>query len=386
MGLVTPTYAAGSWNTEYTLSLDNIYDQLLDPHKLATPTLRILLANMKRDTLGPDEKWGWDLITKHISPAIATENYRFEFPDIDNITQQEWTPIKLANGAGTNDVRWKHYQTNKARFNHINTKVDSIHQGQTNALNYLLFSDYAETITARRIDISSELSSLEVPPEELYLKGVSVITDLPYSIPMLTRKVVTGYTLGNIPVTTTTNLYWHPTNTDAAGATVTRAGAGNNVDVVTAITAATCKELDLDDVFGHLNSISQGWQYNWLAACPADLYGQLRNLVLAMNIRPIDSPLAELGIRAPIVVDEYNVTFYQEPMMTALWPYSIFFYDTDAMFLQADSDFDPTSGTGIYEWERIPGTNMWGTAIYMNFQLCRPDARGVSAMHGYKKS
>ncbi len=385
MALLAPTFAAGSWDTEYSLSVRNVYDQLIHPHKLAMPTLRILWANMDVEELGPDEKWHYPVITHDYSPGVATKNYRFNYEDLDNVIMQEWQPVKMANAASTNDVDWEHYKTPYARMNHIDLKVDSMHRGTTNVLNYLLFYDWvASTVVANRIDINSQLSSLQRPPEKLYMNDIVSVTQLPYSLPMLTRQAVTGYTLGNIALTTTQNQYWDVVNTDGDAAAVTRSGSGDNVDVVTAVDATLSKELDLDDVFAHLDKITEGWQYEWLAACPAALYRQLRNLIIAQNLRSPDSPIAELGLRDTCTIEasEYNVTFYLEPMMTALWPNSIFFWSTDAVFLKVDSAFAPK----IYPWEKIPGTNMHGTGLYLNHQLCRPEASGVSAMHGFKAS
>jgi len=361
-----------------------LYAQLLYPHELATPTYRILWENRKTKALGPDGKFQFPIITKAYSPSVAAKNTRFDFRDIDNITLSEWEGVFLKNGAGTNKVEMRRYGSNLARMDHISTKVASMHRGTTDVINWELWWDWntADIAADNRVNLNTQLTSLEVPPEELYLENIAANTDAIYSIPMLTRKVVTGYTLAGITVTTTTNQYWHPTNTDATGATVTRSGSGNNIDCVTAITAATCKELDLDDLFEHLDAISQGWQYRWYAACPPALYRQLRNLITAMNIREHDSPLAELGIRASIEASEYNCIFYQEPIMKALHPNSIFFYDTDALYLQFEEGFAPD----VEEWEKIPGTNMYGTSEFLSYQLVRPDARGVSAMHGYKAS
>jgi hypothetical protein len=172
--------------------------------------------------------------------------------------------------------------------------------------------------------------------------------------------------------------------TDHTLAVVTRSAAGDNIDAVTAV--ANAQPIDLDDIAAHMDSVQLGWHYAQMAPCPSAIYRQLRALLLAITRRDIASPLGELGIRAAIEWEEYNVSFYKEPMMTWLYPDSIFFFDPDTHFLLSDSRFDPTAGTGIYSWEHIPGSTKQATAMYHIVQLVTPERRGGNAMHGYTSS
>jgi hypothetical protein len=383
MAITLTSTTSQSIDTEYSLSDMNVYNQLMDAHPISTPTLRILLANQEEKTLGPDGEFHIPIVTKDYSPSVAQQNFRFPTDDIDNITMQKWSPVYFASGAGTNAVAMARYDTPYARMNHIDLKVASVHAGITKALNYLLWYNWNTTaIVGQQIDVNSQLSAMTNPPEELYVKNVAQVSELIYSIPMLTRKTVTGYTLGNIEVTTTSNQYWHVVNTDASGATITRSTSGSNVDVVTAVDSTTCKDLEADDINDHLDKVTEGNQYTLYGACPPSLYRQLRNIITAQNTRNADSPLADLGIRSSITWDEYNVVFYIEPVMRALWPNSIFFFDPTAIQLVLESRFAPQ----VWQWERIPGTNMFGMAVFLSYQLVRPNAQGVSAMHGYKAS
>jgi hypothetical protein len=135
-----------------------------------------------------------------------------------------------------------------------------------------------------------------------------------------------------------------------------------------------------------LQNVQIGYSYILYAACPAAIYRQLTALLLAITRRDIGSNLGELGIRAYIEWDAYNVVFYEEPMMTWLWPTSIFFYTTEDMFLLSENGFDPSAGTGITSWEHIPGTTLWNTAMQHNVQLVTANRRALSAMHGYTAS
>ena len=156
--IVNPTFDAGTWYTEQALNIDKVFEQLYDPNQVAMPTLRLLWANMKETELGPEEKFGWNLITKVYSPGVASANQRFEGRDIDNITRMEFTPCKMENNCGANDVEMAHMSNDLARMNHIDIKVASMHKGTTETLNYLLFSDWNETIDDGYIDIETELS------------------------------------------------------------------------------------------------------------------------------------------------------------------------------------------------------------------------------------
>jgi hypothetical protein len=386
MAVTQPTYSAGTFDTVNTLSLRKIYNQLQDPHALAMPTLKLLLANKKEDTLGPDEKFGFPIITHYVSPAIGDRNQRYLMDDIDNIIQSQWEPACLTAGVGTNYRDMVHMKTPEALMNHIDIKVDSMHGGMTHSLNYMLYSDWAEAGIGDQIDLNTQLTNLPVPPEELFIKNVSSALDLCYSIPMAARVAVTGHTWGNVAVTTSANGFWNPPTTEYSGATITKSAAGNNIDMVTAITAATCKELDISDLRTQFNKMQYGNRYKIYVACPDTLYGQLEDIITAMNQRMHDDPIADLGIQSYITWDDYNAVFYLEPMMSALWPNSLYMFDPDALYLLIDQDLNPINGTGIQMWERIPGTNMFGTALYMVYQLVCADRRGVGAMHGYKAS
>ena len=367
-----------------SLSIRDLYDQLIDPHVDAMPTWRIALEYKVSKPLNPKEEFEIPIITKDLSPSIAVKNDQFPLGDIDNVTTMAISPVKLKSGAATNDVDLAHMSGPLAVANHVDMKVNSMHRGMTKVLNTMPFFNWNETILGKKIDISALLANASLPPEELVIKNVSSVTDLPASLPMAARKTVTGHTFQNIATTTSNNLFWQPVVTDASGATVTRATTGDNIDAVTAV--SNLVELSLDDLVEHLDQVQEGRQYTLLAATPRKLFMQLRNIIMAANMRNDQSPLADLGIESTITFNEYNTTFYLEPKMSALWPSSIFFWDPECFRLYVDPAFDPTSGTGIYPWERISGTTTWGTMIYINYQYVCEDRRGVSAMHGFTSS
>lgn len=340
---------------------------------------------MQRDRLGPDMQFGWNVIYKHFSPSIASEAQEFSAPSIDNITRMTYTPALMYNSAGTNDVRMALYDSPSARINFINIMVDSMHQGYTDAFAYSIYSTWNESLANQRVDISSALSAAPVPPEELYLNNVTDHSLRMLSLPLLVREPsAVGHTLANIPVTDTTNLWWHPTVQTHSLAAATKSTDTVNYDTVTDV--ANPQAFDTDDLAEFFDQIQLGWHYGLFMACPAGFYRQLRAITLGMTQRDIGSPLADLGIKPRITLDEYNVEFFKEPMLTWVLPYSAFAWDPNTMFLLSDSRFDPSSGSGIYPWERISGTNMQATAMYHITQLVTPDRRGLGVMHGYTNS
>ena len=387
MAITNPTRAAETWITENTADIELLYEDIRDPHQEAMPTFKLLLNGAKEEALGPSENFGWPIITKHYSPTIAKKSMRFEGADLDNITRMTYSPSRMANDAGTNVVDFAHFQTDRARFDHTKIKVDSMHKGYTLMFNHGLFSDWNEATTGNRIDISAALSSSPVPPEELFLNNVREHTDRFFSIPMSIRLHTTGHTHGNIA---SSNNFWNPTVTDMTGATVTRSDGGTltgntaNTDVVTAV--ADAQAFTLDDIYEHLDQVQLGADYKIYAPCPRAVYRQLRGFIIGATQYQGGSTLGELGIRAAIEMEEYNVTFYHEPMMSWLWPDSIFFWSPECLGLLSDSAFNPAKGTGIFPWQVIPGTTDIVTAMLHITQLVAVDRRGLSAIHGITAS
>jgi len=387
MALTTrPGYAAGSFFTEQAAAIDQVFGQLIDVHKQACPTLRILLDNKKGVDLGPDGKVSQNFIHEMYDVSQAALNQRFGAPDLDPISQMEFFTKQFYISAGTNDIEMKRYGSDHSRIDLVDEKVHAMHAGLTWVMNYMLFSDWSETgigTTSEEIDIESELSLAPVPPSVKF-KSLTAHGNRQYSIPMVIRSDETGHEFGNVD---SGEAFWNPTV--SVGGTVTRnstaydATSNPQTDVVTN-DALTTDTLDLDALRTHLNLVARGYGYQLYAACPANLYDVLEDLLLAERRRDTkDTAIADLGIDASFTYASRNVTFYVDPMMTDLWPSSIFFFDPSVMFLAYDNDFDPAKATGIYPWEHLPGTNQHVTAIYGDGQLMCVDRRGVSAMHAY---
>ena len=383
-----PGFAAGSFFTEQSAAIAQVGKQLIDVHKQASPTLRILQKYKKNIDLGPDGKISQNFIHDMYDVSVANHNQRFGAPDLDPVSQMEFFTKQWYVSAGTNDIEMKRYgNSNASRLDLVNEKVHAMHAGMTWVQNYMLFSNWSETgigTGVNEINLETELSNAPVPPSVKF-KALTAHGLRQYSIPMVIRGNNTGHTFGNV---SSGEALWRPAIT--IGGTVTRNTTAYNAttnpqtDVVTN-DALTLDTLDLDALRTHLNKTARGFGYRLYAACPAALYSVFEDLILAERRRDSkDSPVADLGIDASFLYQAYNVVFYVEPMMTDLWGNSIFFYDTDAMFLSYDNDFDPANGTGMYPWEHLPGTTQHVTAAYGDGQLMCVDRKGVSAMHAWE--
>ena len=384
MPLVNASIAADEWNTKNSLSIELLYNQLIYPHRFATPVLRLLFQYMQRTMLGPDLKFGWNVVTKNFPPSLGNKAQTWAAPGIDNVTRMTYEPAIMYNSAGSNDVQVSLFQGPQARLDFINMMVSSMHQGFTDALAYEIFSRHDENIDNGSVDITNAMSNNPNPPQELTLGNVGSHTKRIFSFPMLIREPQIGHTLGGISVTPTDNPWWHPTIQEQPSATVTPSTSGDNIDVITSISAP--QAADLDDFSSFFDLIQVGWQYGLYCCLGAALYRQLVALLLAITRRDIGSPLGELGIRASIGYEDYNAVIFKDPMMTWMHPYSAYAWDPEALFLMTDSRFDPTRGTGIYPWEHITGGNLQATAMYMILQMVINDRRASGAMHGYSNS
>lgn len=374
---VRPTFDAGSWFTKQSAAIDLVMEQLLDVNKIASPTLKLLLANARMVEYGPDEEIGWNLLVEMYNPRIMHDNQVFVAGDLDPVTRMKYGVSKWYSAASTNRAQMVEYgRRNRSRVELINEKVQAMHRGLTWMEDYRLFSDWNETIAADgSLDIEAQLSASPLPPS-LKEEGLTAQTERTFSLPMVIRGNHNGHTFANL---SSQNKFWQSTET--IGGSVSYAAAGAvNADVVISIDGTV--ELGISNIRSHLSSIQYGAGYHFYAACPADLYGVLEDYVMSDRRVGGGSPpeeLNDLGIDAAFTYKAYNTTFYVDPMMTWLWPNSIFFWDPDLLFMVLDPEFAPW----VIPWERIPNTSTFSTATVKHGQLCCIDRRGVSAMHAY---
>lgn len=385
----TPTQAAHNWTTEYSAEVKRVSPSLLRPLSDTMPTLRILLAHQKvsndGEGYGPRKRSYYNIEHAVYSPSRGAEKQVYTFPDLDPITQSEWTPQIWWNAAGTDIYELAAYGRGGSLYNLAEGKVNALHLGNTLWMNYAIFSNHNETISAgNELDIESVMSTAgRRIPYPITFKNISDTSQIINSIPSLIRKTTTGHTLGNIATGTTgatANLFWQPQVTVPTGAAITQntTAGHHNVDTCTDDDTTTTT-LTLDIISEHLAEVQSGHQYKLYAPCGWKLYNFLRNQILAEQRRIADDYLkADLGINLSITMEEFNTVFYHEHMMDKLWPATIFFFDPECLFLEYDPDFNPK----VVEWEHIQGTTMEGTVISFWHNLVRPEPQGVSAIHG----
>jgi len=374
-----PTFNAGTWFTENAAAIELVNDQLLDIQKQAMPTLKIMMNHSKEVELGPDGEINWNILYDMYDVwVMSSPNQRWTAEDLDPVTRMTWPVKDWVVAASTNQQEMVRYgRQGRSRIDLIKQKVEAMHRGMTWKMAWSLFSNWSETISANTIDVEAALSSSPLPPS-LSLRGVTTTdsSDREYSIPMIIREAETGHTIGNVP--TEDNQFWQISATNGATPTRNVTATDPRCDVVTA-QGAPLVELSPSEIRTHLSKVQRGAWYDLYAACPADLYGVLEDYLLAERERPQSQELHDLGIDAHFVYGRYNCKFYVDPMMTDLWPNTIFFYDPSIMFYVFDSAFAPW----IVPWERIPGGPQYATAEVFEGNLVCIDRRGLSVMHGY---
>ncbi len=374
-----PTFDAGTWLTENAAAIELVDDQLLDVQKQAMPTLKIMMQYAKEKEIGPDGVIGWNILHDMYDVwVMSNPNQRWVAEDLDPVTRMTWPVVDWVTSAFTNQQEMVRYgRQGRSRIDLIREKVQAMHRGMTWKMAFNLFSNWSEAIPGGALDIEAALAASPLPPS-VQLKGITAAdhSEREYSIPMIIREHANGHTIGNIA--TTDNNFWQISVTN--GAVPTRNNTVGDVrrDVVTG-QGAPLTELSPAEIRTHLGKVQRGAWYNLYAACPADLYGVLEDYLLAERQRQQSEELHDLGINAHFTYERYNTKFYIEPMMTDLWPNSIFFYDPEVMFYV----FDPAFAPWIVPWERIPGGPQYATAMMFEGNLICIDRRGLSVMHGY---
>jgi hypothetical protein len=374
----TPTFDAGEWLTENAAAIRFVMDQVLDVNQLACPTLQILEANARKIEIGPEGKISWNLVHDMYNPRVATPNGRFVASGLDPITAMEFELASWYNAGATNQQEMVRYaRRNRSLINLMNQKVQAVHKGLTFYVNYGIFSTHTEDISGSILDIEAALASSPLPPS-LQLEDVEEHSQRFMSLPLAARDHVLGHTYGNI---SSDNAFWQSPETN--GYTVTRETDTSlyQCDVVTDATASPAS-LGISNLRTHLNKMQRGVGYRLYGVCGSELYGVLEDVTMAERQRDAakDQEFVDLGIDAHFRYNAYNCTFYMDPMMTDLWPNSIFFFDPDCLFFVYDEFFSPW----VVDWERIPGTPRYSMALVYEGNLISTDRMGVGAMHGWK--
>lgn len=379
----TPSRSAYDFNTKYSAAIEQVSQQLIDVHKQASPTMRIMLKHAKPKDIGPDEKIGWNFLhDMYDVEAISGYNVEFSRPDLDPISRQEWSPKRWYVSAGYNDFEMSRYKSPWSRIDIVDEKVQAMHAGLTWVYNYLLFSDWSES-DVTSIDLSSELSNAPVPPpvkfENLTSHGGRM-----YSIPMIIRANSTGHTIGNV---SSANTLWQPIVTDETAPTRNSTSTDEQCDIVTNDDVATVA-ITMKRIKDHLRKMQRGYQRRLYGCMSGALFAALEEYVEGYGQIDLlkETELMDLSINASLQLRSYNTIFYVDPMMDDLWPATIWYFDPECMYPVFNTDFNPTTGSGIYPWERIPGTNQSATAAFFEGQLCSPDRTGVGAQHGLAES
>jgi hypothetical protein len=75
----------------------------------------------------------------------------------------------------------------------------------------------------------------------------------------------------------------------------------------------------------------------------------------------------------------FDCVFYTDPLANLLYPYSLWIYDPQCIFPIMDAPFAPE----VVPYEKISGTNQYGTTAVYNTNNINIDPIGIGAMHGW---
>ena len=380
---VVPTVSAQNVDTQYAADIKNLAPMLINAHEHSMPTCRLLMENAKEVALGPKGEINWNFITDMAESYALTLQNVYQFKAIDPVSGMVYTTKKWGSTQAINKTEKIRYgRGDRSTVDLATEKMQAIYAALTWQFSFLTFSNWAETITAGKIDIYTVLKNagMRVPPRTA-LNNLTDATNRIFSLPMLARKHVTGHTLGNV---SSSNDEWSPYVVD--GITYTsaeRPTSGINVDCVindnpTGVALAT---FDLDVLEDFLSVLQYGANHFFYVCLPRSFYKVLTSSILSERRRsPQDDHLtADLGINTGITWEEYNATFYTEQMMDLMYPASLFAWDPNAVFPVLDPAFNPM----VTAWEHISGTDQDGTVVEYDGQLVCVDRTGIGAMHGY---
>ena len=382
----TPSRSSASYDTELSATIPMMEREMLDwTSKFACPTLKIFLANEREVEFGPDGTYRPNFAYNVSDVRAMKRTQTFTTGAKEVASQMAWETKFFYAAESINEIEKNRYaRGNRSMINLAEEKITQMNNGLTLWLDYNLFSDWSESEVATDsfINMATHLSSASVPPDT-YFRELTEHNNRIYSIPMMARPYNASYpyTLGNVSVTDT---QWRPQYTDATGATVTRDTTAYNAttheqtQIITAITNPV--DFDFTDIQAHARKLVQGIGQEYICPMPANLYDALENYLKASTERSTsDQPLLDLGIDASIKWLSRKMTFYVEPMMDFLWPYSIFFINLDTTYLMAD----PANNPQVNPWEKMQNSTELVTSVYFEKQLIKEHALSVSSMNGY---
>ena len=368
--------------TQYSATIRMMSPMIVDNHKDTMPTFRIFKENQQEYDFPPDEKFNVNMVVDMQDSYGMSENAVFVYKTLDPITQQMWGLHKFNTSASINRFQQEHYKHGPRSLIDLSEEnLISMRKTLTWRRQWDVWSKWNDLNTSLDLDLYTTLGALghRNPPHTKlhYLSN----TDRPYSIPMLIRKHVTGHTIGNI---SSSNTEWRSMVEDAPSYTPTRATTGINVDVVTNDAAATgaLGEFSVDVVADYLMRFQTGGGYSLLCCLPFAHYNLLASFLVSQK-QQTDEALrmrADLGIDSAITYAEFDCVFYTDPLANLQYPYSLWFYDPQVIFPIMDAPFAPE----VVPYEKISGTNQYGTtAVYNTNNICI-DPIGTGAMHGWE--
>lgn len=376
----TPTRAAETVNTSVASALKDTLLPIRYVHSIAMPTFKLLWANRRRISLGPDKKIRGNFF-HGLADAWVAGGGSFEFPTAvkDNLSQLEYSAVRVGSSTSISDEDMDDYRSSSSLYDLAAGRVSEMHGGLTQAMNYLIWSGYGAVTTevvGNEIDLDTFMSNTP---------GVKIVGDVGdnsarlHSIPQVIRHDGSGndHVFGNISTNQASD-FWSARVSSYGSVTY----GSTSVDATDSIPTTFSNPVSITEkiITDALDEMQIGDDYVVYLACPPKIYSSVVRMLKAQERGTPDNPVASLGITRAIMHPSYNAVLYSEPALadSDMWPNSIWGWDPNQMFLCVIENYEPR----VYNWQRIGFSNTLGTAEYVRGNLVCIDRRGTLAIHG----
>jgi len=303
-------------------------------------------------------------------------------------------PVVTYADEGITDFDKTVYGNEDNLINAMQDKAYNVNYGMTYGLNYELWAPTGSEGIAvgGDLDIDTQVS---INQTEIAIKNLPGPTGRMTSLPMIIRPHVAGHTFQSI---SSSNILWRPYVLDGDGnefdSTYTAwvESTAGYVDLVTkakidagVVAGSITLNVVTLGVLSKLLSLIQRGAYRTVSVVmPTDIYDSITMQLFGQARGSQEAPLVDIGVEASIKYPSYNAILYADPTMDALWPNSIFAYDTDSVFWACVSNADEsdTWGPKVYPWIQIPGStsNVFAKVLWSD-RIC-VNRRGCGAIHG----
>lgn len=381
----TPTIAAQNANQVAAAQIRDTVLPLAYVHDIATPTFRLLWEHKKVVPIGPDAKIRGNLFHGSANAFVGTQSMQFPQTVKDNLTQMEYDAVITGSSNTINIFEQTDYSGPMSNVDLAMARVDEMHRGLTEAINYSLWSGFGANGTTEVVGGQINLDTFMAHSPGVLITGEVGTNALRLnSLPMCIRsdvdtagttQVTNIHTFGNI---SSANVVWRSVLTEYGTVTYTDAAANAQNGIPSAIASPQAYSGKmLTDL---LDDMQIGGNFGLYVAMPPKIFSSAVRELHAQQRGDMKSPLTHLGINKAIEHPSYNATLYAEPAMkdSDMWPNSIYVWDPEAMFLCVDGNYMPR----IFPWQPVGWGTILGVAELIRGQLVIINRPATGVIHG----